>query len=159
MNNRKGKGRRAAGGFTLVEMMAVVFIIGLLATASTLLVVNQINKARVGSARVQIATFDQAIDLFEMDNGRFPTEEEGLDALVNEPPDAEDYPPRGYLKRRTIPKDPWKNDYVYMVRETDSGQEYLIVSYGKGGKTGGEDFAADITSRGEDPADWSLGGD
>lgn len=159
MNDRKGKRRRAADGFTLIEMMAVIFIIGLLATASTLLIVDQINKARVGSARAQIATFDQAIDLFEMDNGRFPTEEEGLDALVNEPSDVEDYPPRGYLKRRTIPKDPWKHDYVYMLRETARGEEYLVISYGKGGKPGGEGFAADIASRGEDPADWLLGGD
>jgi len=159
MSHRQRNIRRAVRGFTLVEMMAVVFIIGLLATASTLVIVDQINKAKVKAAQAEISTFGQAIDLFEMDSGRYPTEEEGLDALVNEPADASDYPPRGYLKRREIPKDPWKNDYVYMLRETESGEEYLIVSYGKGGKPGGEGFAADIASRGEDLSEWMLGGD
>ncbi|MBN2584554.1 MAG: type II secretion system major pseudopilin GspG [Planctomycetes bacterium] len=157
MNRKRQIVRRAARGFTLLEMMAVIFIIGLIATLSTLAIIDQIQKARVNAAKAQIATFDQALELFQMDNGRYPTQEEGLDALVHEPADAVDYPPRGYLKLPEIPRDPWNNDYIYVLRDTEDGQEYAVISYGQGGQQGGEKFAADLVSRGENADEW-LGG-
>lgn len=157
MNRGRRLMKRTARGFTLLEMMAVVFIIGLLVGLGGLAIMNQINKARVNTAKAQIATFDQAIELFQMDNGRFPTMEEGLDALVHAPADAVDYPARGYLKLSEVPRDPWNNDYQYVVRTTESGQEYVVFSYGEGGQLGGEGNARDLASRGEDPANW-IGG-
>lgn len=156
-NRRTYRTRPAAKAFTLLEMMAVIFIIGLIVGIGGLAIINQINRARINTAKAQIATFDQALELFQMDNGRFPTVEEGLDALVRAPADAVDYPPRGYLKLPEVPRDPWNNDYQYIVRTTESGQEYLVFSYGEGGQLGGTGNAKDIASRGEDPANW-IGG-
>ena len=96
-------------GFTLIEIMAVVLIIGLLSTIVGVSIFAQVDKGRITAASVQIANLESVLELYRMDNARYPTSEQGLDALVNEPDDARSYPPGGYLQKRRVPEDPWGN--------------------------------------------------
>ena len=118
------KRRRA---FTLVEIMAVVLIIALLGTLVGVQVVGQIDKARVTTAKTQIKQLEAALEFYQMDNGRYPTSEQGLEALVNEPtiePLATDYRPEGYLKGGSVPSDPWKEAYHYESPGTNNPQSF-----------------------------------
>ena len=139
---RRTESRR--GGFTLIEIMAVVLIIGLLTTLVGIAIVPQIDKSRVSTARVQVKMLDAAIETYRMDSAVFPTTEQGLDALVREPADARNYQPGGYLRQRRIPVDPWGNEYQYESPGQHNDYSYDLWSFGSDGAPGGEGNDADI---------------
>ncbi len=139
-------------GFTLIEIMAVVLIIGLLSTIVGVSIFAQVDKGRITATSVQIANLESVLELYRMDNARYPTTEQGLDALVNEPDDARSYPPGGYLQKRRVPEDPWGNAYEYEQPGQNNSHSFDLWSYGADGKSGGEDVDADI-------GNWAGGGE
>jgi len=120
-------------GFTLVELMVVIVIIGLLATVVIINVMPATNRAATTKARADIATLEQAIDMYRLDHLRYPTEQEGLQALV-----AGDY-------IRRLPNDPWRNPYTYSAPAPD-GREFMIASLGADGREGGSGEDEDISN-------------
>lgn len=144
------KALRTRSGFTLIEIMAVVLIIGLLGTLVGLAIAPQIDKARVSTARSQIRMLDAALETYRMDNARFPASEHGLDALINPPPDARNYQPGGYLAKRQIPLDPWGNPYQYEAPGQHNDTSYDLWSLGADGAPGGDGVDADIGNWAED---------
>jgi general secretion pathway protein G len=134
-------------GFTLIEMMVVVIIIGILASFVAVKYSGQAEKAKRTQASVQIKTFETALELYKLDNGVYPSTEQGLQALV-EAPSVGVLPKRwrsgGYLAKRKIPSDPWSNEYVYLSPGTHG--DFDITSYGSDGQPGGEGEAADINN-------------
>ena len=148
---REGEsGKRVARmqGFTLVEILVVVMIMAVLATIVGVQVVPRLGEARRSAAISQINVFRQALNLYRLDNGMFPTQQQGLDALVRKP-QIEPVPPsfreEGYLETRQIPKDPWGREYVYLTPGRD-GSPFEIFSYGADGQPGGEGENAEISS-------------
>ena len=135
---------RGMTGFTMIEIMAVVLIIGLLSTLVGIAIVPQIDKGRVNTARAQLKMLDAALETYRMDTSRFPTTEQGLDALVNEPPDILNYQPGGYLRERRIPDDPWGNPYQYESPGQHNKHSYDLWSHGADGEAGGDGVDADI---------------
>jgi general secretion pathway protein G len=133
------------GGFTMVELMAMLIIIGLLATLVVRKVANQIDKARVTTTKANLRKLHLAVTQFRLDTGQFPTEEEGLFALIEEPTDVVGWSPGGYLETTDIPKDAWGNDFIYEIYP-ESGQPFVIKSYGADGEEGGEDLDMDLYS-------------
>jgi len=131
-------------GFTLIEIMAVVLIIGLLTTLVGIAIIPQIDKGRVTTARTQIKNLEAALETYRMDNARFPTSEQGLDALINPPPDVRSYQTGGYLRERRIPVDPWGNPYQYESPGQHNDHSFDLWSFGADGTPGGEDADADI---------------
>ena len=137
--------RRRQRGFTLVEMLVVITIIGLIMALVGPRVLNYLSESRVKAAKIQIQSFGSALDLFYLDAGRYPTGSEGLDALV--------HPPGGmtgwngpYLKGGNVPNDPWGNPYVYGVPGTNgAAYEVRSIGHGKDPATGA---VADIISAG-----------
>jgi general secretion pathway protein G len=132
--------RRQARGFTLIEILVVLVIIGILAAMIAPNIIGRDDQARVTAAKSDLQAIGQALDLYKMDNFRYPGTDQGLDALVNKPADAKNWPASGYLK--VAPKDPWGNDYVYVA--PGSKGPYDLLSYGADGKEGGEGYDADI---------------
>ena len=130
-------------GFTLIEIMVVVVIIGLLAAVIVPQVVGQVEKARVSKAQQDIASLETALTMFKLDNSKYPGTDQGLQALVVQPsdPTIRHWKPGGYVKR--VQKDPWGNDYQYVYPGTHGG-EYDLFSLGADGQAGGEGEAADI---------------
>jgi general secretion pathway protein G len=143
VNRRKVTRRTRHGGFTLIEIMVVVVIIGLLAAVIVPSVVSKVDEARVARARQDIASLETALTMFRLDNSRYPTTEQGLRALVQQPtdPTIRNWKPGGYLKR--VSKDPWDNEYVYVYPGTHNN-EYDLYSLGADGQPGGEGVNADI---------------
>ena len=136
--------RRNRAGFTLVEMMVVIVIIGLLATVVVINVLPSQDKAMAGKARADIATLEQAIETYRLDNLAFPEDDQGLEALVAAPAglaQPERYRQGGYVRR--LPKDPWGNAYGYR-RQSVHGSQFDVFSLGADGKEGGEGNDADI---------------
>ncbi len=136
-----------ARGFTLVEIMAVVLIIALLGTLVGTAVVSQIDKARVTTAKTQIKQLEAALEFYQMDNGRYPSSEQGLEALIREPtiePLAIDYRPEGYLKGGAVPLDPWKEAYNYQSPGPNNAYSFDIWTYGKDRQAGGDGTSADV---------------
>ena len=134
--------RTRSRGFTLLELLVVMVIIGLLAGYVGPRYFAQIGKSQVKTTRAQIDAFDKALDQYRLDTGRYPTSEQGLAAL-NARPENEPKWAGPYLKK-AVPDDPWGNKYVY--RAPGEHGEYDLFSYGKDGKLGGADEAADITN-------------
>ena len=137
--------REIRSGFTMVELMAVLIILGLLAAVVVRNFMGQTDKARVTTTKASLKSLHFAVNAFKMDTGRYPTEEEGLDALIEEPGDVKSYEPGGYLETTEIPKDAWGNDFVY-ERFPESGKQFVIISYGADGEEDGEDYDADLHS-------------
>jgi general secretion pathway protein G len=138
---------RAQAGFTLIEIMAVVLIMGLLMGFVGVNVFSSVQRARSESASAQIKSLEGALELYRMDNARYPTTEQGLDSLVREPsgsPAPRNYPPDGYIAKKEIPLDPWGNAYGYESPGQHNQRGYDIWSYGADLTPGGESYDADI---------------
>ncbi len=132
----------ACGGFTLLELLVVMVIIGLLAGYVGPKYFAQIGKSEVKAARAQIDALGKALDQFRLDTGHYPTNEEGLASLVVRPANEPKW--EGPYLTKDVPLDPWGNAYVFK-NPGDHG-EYDLFSYGKDGKPGGEGEAADVTN-------------
>ncbi len=129
---RRLSGREA--GFTLVEMLVVITIIGLIMALVGPRVLNYLSESKAKTAQIQIESFSSALDLFYLDNGRYPTSNEGLTALVRRPPNAGGW--NGpYLKSGSVPADPWGRAYLY--RAPGEREPYEIVSLGASGQPNG----------------------
>jgi len=129
-------------GFTLIELMIVVVILGLLATIVMPRILDRPEQARRMKAKVDIRSIESALGLFKTDTGRFPTTSEGLEVLVSDP-GIKGYNSDGYLDK--VPLDPWGNRYIYLCPGVHS-KDYDMESYGKDGEDGGTDNNADIES-------------
>lgn len=135
--------RRDERGFTLVEILVVITIIGLIMALVGPRVINYLGEAKVKAAKIQIESFSSALDLYYLDAGRYPSSSEGLAALAQRPGGATTW--NGpYLKGGIVPNDPWGHTYVY--RAPGEHGAYDIVSYGSDGQEGGTGTAADIVS-------------
>jgi general secretion pathway protein G len=130
-------------GFTLIEIMVVVVIIGLLAAVIVPQVVDKVDQARVAKAKQDITSLETALTMYRLDNSKYPTTDQGLAALVTQPtdPNIRHWRPGGYIKR--ISKDPWGNDYQYVYPGTHGG-EYDLYSLGADNQPGGEGTDADV---------------
>ena len=134
-------------GFTLIELMVVMVILGILAGLIVPRIMDRPEEARRTKAGVQIQSIEQALQLYKLDNGRYPTTEQGLRALV-EPPSvgnlAKKWRSGGYLEKGKVPKDPWDNEFIYISPGLHS--DFDLTSYGPDGQAGGEGMDADINS-------------
>jgi len=140
--------RYSQRGFTLIEIMVVVVILGILAAIVVPRLLDEPERARRTSAATQIRSFEEALGMFRLDNGFYPSTEQGLQALVNQPTIGRiptRYKDGGYIRR--IPNDPWGNSYVYLSPGVHG--DYDLLSYGADGQPGGEGDNADI-------ANWNL---
>lgn len=124
-------------GFTLVELMLVVVILGILAAVVLPNLAGKIGIARKGGVKAQISAFENALDQFEIDCGRYPTTEEGLQALITDPGIEGWHGP--YLRKKSALKDPWGKPYMYNVEATRSGINYDVYSTGEDGQDNTED--------------------
>ena len=135
-------------GFTLIELMIVIVILGLLAAIVMPRIVGETDKARYGTARAQMRVLEDALKRYKLDHGVYPTTEQGLEALVMQPATGdipEHWPQGGYLDRQEIPFDPWGNPYIYISPGANS-PDFDLVSLAADGLEGGEGFDADIES-------------
>ncbi|MCY4746064.1 type II secretion system major pseudopilin GspG [Pelomonas sp. UHG3] len=129
-------------GFTLLELLVVMVIIGLLAGYVGPKFFGQIGKSEVKAARAQIDALQKSLDQYRLDVGRYPSTEQGLAVLVTKPADEPKW--QGPYLAKAVPKDPWGNDYQY--RAPGEHGEYDLLSLGKDGRPGGEGEDADLTS-------------
>lgn len=137
-------------GFTLIEIMVVIVILAMLAALVGPKLMGRADDAKIADARVQIKNLETALKLYKLDNGAYPTTEQGLMALVTKPTVGlipKNYKEGGYLETGKLPNDPWQGDYIY-VSPGEHG-DYDLSSYGADGAKGGEGKDADITSWGE----------
>jgi len=137
--------RNRQSGFTLIEIMVVVVILAVLGALVVPKILENVDKARVTRAQSDIRAIQTALDLYRLDNFKYPTTEQGLQALVKQPsdPTITNYRSGGYLP--SLPKDPWNNPYQY-VNPGPDGRDYEITTYGRDGKPGGEGCDADIST-------------
>jgi general secretion pathway protein G len=135
-SNRKG----SEGGFTLVEMMVVIVIIGILAAVLIMQISGRADRAKVEATKAMIAQVSQALDMFKLDQNRYPIR---LDDLMTQPSDVapNKWPPGGYLKK--FPRDGWDREFIYRIPGT-KGQPFDVVSLGEDGREGGEGYAEDL---------------
>ena len=145
MNREKKIMSMVRKGFTMVELMAMLIIIGLLATLVVTKVATQIDKARVTTTKANLKLLHAAVNQFKMDTSRYPTEETGLLELLEKPSDVTNYQEGGYIESTDIPKDAWGNEFQYFLNP-ESGKPFVIISYGADGKEGGEGYDADLYS-------------
>jgi general secretion pathway protein G len=132
-------------GFTLIEIMVVVVILAVLGALVVPKILENVDKARVTRAQSDIRAIQTALDVYRLDNVKYPTTEQGLQALVKQPadPTITNYRSGGYLG--SLPKDPWNRPYKYASPGTD-GRDYDITSFGRDGQPGGEGYDADIST-------------
>lgn len=143
MNNRHRS--RFAAGFTLIELLVVLLILGMIAGLAGPQVMNYLGESKTRTAKLQIEELSNSLDLFKMDAGRYPDTQEGLQALVQAPSSLGSDRWRGpYLKKKSVPKDPWGNDYKYVSPGTHGA--FDIVALGSDGKEGGEGEAKDVAN-------------
>lgn len=128
-------------GFTLIEIMVVVVIMGILAGLVGVAVFGNVDKAKVESVKSDLRVISQALDLYRLDNNRYPSTDQGLEALVVPTDNAKNFPTEGYLKKKDVPVDPWDNPYNYI---SNSNRSYELYSFGADGVQGGEGYDSDI---------------
>jgi general secretion pathway protein G len=134
-------------GFTLIEIMVVIVILALLAALVGPKIMGRTDDAKIQTTKTQIRNLESALKLYKLDNGVYPTTEQGLNALVTKPTVGvipTSYKDEGYLESKNVPKDGWGNDYLY-VSPGDHG-DYDLYSYGADGVKGGDGKNADINS-------------
>lgn len=139
----QGLNRKKMRGFTLLELLVVIVIIGLLAAFVAPKYFGQIGRSKTQVTKAQIESFEKGLDQYRIDVGRYPTTDQGLVALFVQPPNVANW--NGPYLKKGIPQDPWTHDYVYKSPGTD-GRDYDIVSYGANGTQGGTKEDADIVS-------------
>jgi general secretion pathway protein G len=137
--------RMLAAGFTMVELMAMLIIIGLLATLVVKKVASQVDKARVTTTKANLKSLHSAVNQFKMDTGRYPSEELGLIELIEEPSDVTGWQEGGYLETTEITKDAWSEEFIYELNP-ESGKPFVVLSYGGDKQEGGEGNDADLFS-------------
>ncbi len=135
-----------ARGFTLIEIMVVVVILAILGTLVAPQILGRIDEARVTKARNDLRLYESALDLYRMDNFRYPTTDQGLEALVTKPndPSLKNWRQDGYVKQ--LVKDPWGHDYVYLAPGSNA-TPYDLLSLGADGQPGGQGIDADLSAR------------
>jgi general secretion pathway protein G len=141
------RGMTGCGGFTLLEIIVVVFILSLLVAIVAPKIMGRTDDAKIADAKVQIKNFETALKLYKIDNGSYPTTEQGLESLIEKPTTGQlpaKYREGGYLEQKKIPLDPWGNQYIYVSPGVHG--DFDILSYGNDGKEGGEGKDADIES-------------
>ena len=141
----KKRKRDVRAGFTMVELMAVLIILGLLATLVVTKVASKIDQARVTTTKANLKSLHTAVNQFKMDTGRFPSEEMGLEELIEQPSDVEHWEPGGYLETTEIPRDGWGEEFIY-ERFPESGKPFVIRSFGADKEEGGESYDTDLLS-------------
>ena len=132
---------RPSNGFTLIEILVVVVIIGILGAIIVPNLLSRPDQARITAAQADLRALGSALDMYRLDNFQYPSTDQGLNALVNRPsgfPEPKNWNPDGYIK--ALPTDPWGSPYMY----ERSGSELSVFSLGADGTEGGEDVAADI---------------
>jgi general secretion pathway protein G len=136
-----------SSGFTLIELMVVIVILGILAGLIVPRIMGRPDEAKQLKAKMQIESIETALKLYKLDNGSYPSTDQGLEALVARP-DTQPVPRKwrdgGYLEKGRVPKDPWGNSFVYLSPGVNG--EYDIVSYGADGVSGGEAKNSDINN-------------
>lgn len=140
--------KRSQAGFTLLEIMIVVMIVGLLMTVIATQLIGRAQTAQVDIAATQLRQIEQALELYKLDNGRYPTTDQGLDALVREPtsePRPRRYNPGGYLSQKML-LDPWQAPYQYQAPGANNQRTFDLYSFGPDGVQGGEGENADIVN-------------
>jgi general secretion pathway protein G len=135
--------RRSDRGFTLLELLVVILIIGLLTGIVGPRFLNQINRSEITAARAQIDSFDKALQAYRIDTGRFPAGGQGLKALVTQPGDEPRW--RGPYLNGEVPLDPWGSEYQYRV-PGPGGKPYQVLSYGKDRSAGGSGDDGDVSN-------------
>lgn len=133
--NQKNNQKKSQSGFTLIEIMVVVIIIGVLAALIAPNIIGKGDDARIVAAKTDMRTIGTQLDLYKLDNYRYPETDPGLDALVNKPSDAKNWAKGGYLQK--LPKDPWGNEYSYT--SPGSNGDYDLYSYGPDGRDSDDD--------------------
>ena len=146
----RARGSRSStrrGGFTLIELLVVIVVIGVLASLVAPNIFRHVGTAKETTARAQIEMLGAALDAYRLDTGRYPTTEQGLAALWQEPTaDPRPVNWRGPYLRKAVPADPWGNAYVYRAPGTASGSGYDLLSNGADGRVGGAGEDADVVS-------------
>ncbi len=139
--------KRDSRGFTLIEIMVVIIILGILAVYIGPKIMGRPGQAKQVKAKVDISALESALKLYKLDNGKYPATEQGLQALV-EKPETGNVPKKwkegGYLDKGKVPKDPWGNEFVYISPGVHG--DYDIISYGADGVPGGEGEDKDINN-------------
>jgi general secretion pathway protein G len=139
---------RFCAGFTLVEILVVIAIISLLAGVVLLNIAPQMGMGSQAAGKAQIQVLSSAVTTYRMAHGHYPTQQQGLDALVRKPaeePIPQNYPEGGYLNGRIVPLDPWKRPYIYLTPGRQN-ENFEILSYGADGEPGGSGSNADLSS-------------
>jgi len=141
-DSRKRQLRR---GFTMIELMAVLIILGLLAAVVVRNFVGRVDDARVKVTKASLRQLHTAVNQFHMDTGRWPTEEEGLTVLIQQPADVTNWQVGGYIETTTVPKDGWGRDFIFELYP-ETGRPFVIKSLGADGQEGGDGYNADLLS-------------
>ncbi len=131
-------------GMTLLEVIAVVAIIAGIFATMIGVIFPRLERSKVDQAKILISRISEAVDTFYLDCSFYPSNADGLSALVLAPAECESWGPEAYLKNGRIPKDPWKNEFIYSFDESTG--KYEIISLGQGGKEGGEGYSEDLSS-------------
>lgn len=141
------KALRENDGYSILELMVAIVIIGIISVAAVQSYNGVTNKAKVTRTKQDLATLGATLDRYNLDNGNYPTTEQGLLALIEEPttePIPSGYNSGGYLRGKKLPKDGWGHEFYYACPGSDGG-DYDLISYGADGQQGGEDKNADIS--------------
>jgi len=147
MHKNKLPLHRSPNGFTLIELMVVIVILSVLAVWVAPKIMGRPDQAKQVKARVDIQSLETALKLYKLDNGLYPTTDQGLEALVTKPDTgktAKNWRTGGYLEKGKVPKDPWGNEFIYI--SPGAHGDFDITSYGADGEPGGEEYNQDINN-------------